>query len=124
MNLRSFLEFQGVSPKDIEEAVRSARRVTNMASAASQVAAAMLVEASKKLENERARRIALSGAHLAMRLHEGAQGMLGDREVPARASPSENVKVDVQPNCARCGAPRCASVHHPSYPKPNRCEFQ
>lgn len=76
VNFRTLLELQGVSGRDIDDAVRSARRVTRMASLASGLVATALSEASQKLANDRAKAIALKGAALAHHIHEDAEKML------------------------------------------------
>jgi hypothetical protein len=82
VNLRAFLEVQGVSARDIDDAVSSARRVTKVASLASELIATALVEASKKFDNERAKAIALKGAFFAMQIHEGAEKLVMPKPMP------------------------------------------
>lgn len=42
---------------------------------------------------------------------------------PKSLPPAEPVDPD-DPLCAKCGHARFASVHHPAYDKPNKCDFE
>jgi hypothetical protein len=51
---------------------------------------------------------------------QGVWNALGD---PPPADEPEPEPVDDGPNCQKCGHPRFASVHHPDYNRPNKCQF-
>lgn len=49
--------------------------------------------------------------------------LLGDPP-PLALEPPPADEDDGEPPCVKCGAARFASMHHPAYTKPNRCEYE
>ena len=54
----------------------------------------------------------------------GVWSELGDPEPPPPPEPPPAEPDDDDPLCAKCGHARFASVHHPAYSKPNKCEYE
>ncbi len=58
-------------------------------------------------------------------LSQDLQKTLGEPPPPAPPPPPEPIAADPdEPNCQKCGHPRFASVHHPDYNRPNKCQFE
>jgi len=54
---------------------------------------------------------------------EDLWSVLGDPPAPEPPPPPEP-EPDDDPLCAKCGHARFASVHHPAYTKPNKCDYE
>ena len=80
MNLRLFLQAQGLSARDIDEAVREARQATRMVQTASGALVEVLTRAAYRFEGERARKILAVGATVAQKVHDGLSEMLGGKQ--------------------------------------------
>ncbi len=76
MNFRWFLELQGLSPKDIEDAVNEARQVVRVTRGVADFGATMLTKLAEKSKPGKKQQILAVGALVAEKLRDGANGML------------------------------------------------
>ncbi len=76
MNFRWFLESQGLSPKDIEDAVNEARQVVRVTRGVADFGATMLTKLAEKSKPGKKQQILAVGALVAEKLRDGANDML------------------------------------------------
>lgn len=79
MNLRDWLLSQGVSSRDIREAVREARQTTETAGKVAGVVEKVLLKVASKAKGNKTRTAAVLGARASRMVREGAEGMLKKR---------------------------------------------
>jgi len=79
MNLRLFLQSQGLSARDIDEAVAQARLATRVVHTASGALVEVFTKAATRVEGERTKKALVVGATVARKVHDGLSGMLQKR---------------------------------------------
>lgn len=92
-HLRTFLQAQGLSARDIDEAVNEARKATRVIHFASGATVEVITRATSKVRSERVKAILAKGATVLQTVHDGTGKML--RRADAR--PREEV---APPPCA------------------------
>lgn len=109
MNLRALLRAQGVSARDLDEAVASAREVTRYAAMGAEMLATGLRHAAPRLKSETARSIAHKGVFLATKIQDGAELMLTHQPRAEAAPPPRAPSPDRKEKKLRA-APRKVDV--------------
>lgn len=70
MNLRALLRAQGVSARDLDDAVASAREVTELAALGAEMSKALLLQVAERAKSARARALARRGVFLASKVQD------------------------------------------------------
>lgn len=78
-NLRAFLQLQGLSARDIDDAVREARQATRVVHTASGALVEVFTRAAHRVEGERTKKALAVGAKVAQRIHDDLSTMLAKR---------------------------------------------
>jgi len=76
MNFRFFLESQGLTPKDIDDAVNEARQVVRMTRGGADFAASMLTKLAEKSKPGKKQQALVLSALLAEKIRDGTEKML------------------------------------------------
>jgi hypothetical protein len=79
MNLRVFLQAQGLSASDIDEAIAQARLATRVVQTASGALVEVLTRAALRVQNERTKLVLVKGAAVVQKVQEGAATLLKER---------------------------------------------
>jgi hypothetical protein len=79
MNLRAFLQTQGLTARDIDEAVREARKATRVIHFASGASVEVFTKAAARIEHPKVKAALFKSAVVAAKVHEGTRELLRKR---------------------------------------------
>lgn len=77
--LRIFLQTQGLSARDIDDAVKEARKATRVIHFASGATVEVITRVTRKVQNEKVKAILAKGATVLQTVHNGTGQMLKKR---------------------------------------------
>ena len=79
MNLRDFLQAQGLSARDINEAVNEARKATRVLHFASGASVQVFTKVAARIEHPKVKAVLFKTAVVAAKVHEGTGAILRKR---------------------------------------------
>lgn len=95
MNFRWFLESQGLTPKDIDEAVTQARQVVKVTRGGADFLATMLTKLAEKSNPGKKQQALVISAILAEKVRDGANNMLKPSKVKFQP-PTSKIQVKIE----------------------------